>query len=117
MRRGYKMKNLKRLREEKGVSQQKVANAIGSTQQSVHRYEKGDYEPDIHTMILLASYFNTSIDYLAGNTEIRRKIEAVEKYELNREESELIDKYRELSPQYRQSLIIVLDTLLNNRQT
>ena len=63
------MKNLKFLRDEKSVSQQKVADAIGSNQQSIHRYENGDYEPDIQTLTLLADYFDTSIDYLVSRQD------------------------------------------------
>lgn len=105
------VKNLRAMREEKGVSQQKVADAIGSNQQSIHRYENGDYEPDIQTLTLLADYFETSIDYLVGRTDIRKKIERVEEYALNHGEAKLIDKIREFSPEYRKCLSVMLDAL------
>jgi len=105
------VKNLKLLREEKSVSQQKVADAIGSNQQSIHRYENGDYEPDIQTMKLLADYFETSIDYLVGRTELRKKIEPTEKYELNLEEAILIDGFRDFSQEYRKYLITMFNAL------
>jgi len=95
------MKNLKRLRAEKGLSQQKVADAIGSTQQSIHRYENGDYEPDIQTLSLLAGYFETSIDFLVGRTDERKKVERVEKYALNHDESKVVDELRNLPPEYK----------------
>ena len=106
------MKNLKVLRDEKGVSQQKVADAIGSNQQSIHRYENGDYEPDIQTLTMLADYFNTSIDYLVGRTDIRKNIEPVEKYALNHEESDLVDKFRLLMPEYRKCHASMLNALI-----
>ena len=106
------MRNLRLLREEKGVSQQKLADAIGSTQQAIHRYENGDYEPDIRTMSLLADYFNTSIDFLVGRTEIRKKIEPVETYALNYEETKLMDAVRSLTPEYRKCLSSMLGALL-----
>ena len=105
------MKNLKLLREKKEVSQQKVAEAINSNQQSIHRYENGDYEPDIQTLILLADYFETSIDYLVGRTEIRKKTGSVEKYALNHEEATLVDRFRDLSPEYRKCFSAMLDAL------
>ena len=105
------LKNLKALRDEKGVSQQKVADAIGSNQQSIHRYENGDYEPDIQTLTLLADYFETLIDYLVGRTDIRKKIEPVEKYALNHEETEIIDRFRAFSPEYRKCLSTMLDAI------
>ena len=105
------LKNLKLLRNEKGVSQQKVAEAVKTNQQSIHRYENGDYEPDIQTLILLADYFDTSIDFIVGRTEIRNKIEQVEKYTLNKEESKLIDRYREFPPKYKQYQSLMIDAL------
>ena len=106
------MKNLKFLRDEKEVSQQKVADAIGSNQQSIHRYENGDYEPDIQTLTLLADYFETSIDYLVGRTEVRKKKEPVEQYALNHEEATLVDTFRGLSPKYRKCFSAMLDALV-----
>jgi len=105
------MKNLKLLRDEKSVSQQKVADAIGSNQQSIHRYENGDYEPDIQTLMLLANYFDTSIDFLVGRTEIRNKIEPVDKYALNNEEANIIDRFRSLLPDYKKCFSTMLDAL------
>jgi len=95
------MKNFKFLREEKGVSQQKVADAIGSNQQSVHKYENGVYEPDIQTLMLIAEYFDTSIDFLVGRTEMRHKIEPVNEYALNPDEASVVDKFRSFSPEHQ----------------
>jgi len=111
------MKNLKRLREEKGVSQQKVADAIGTNQQSIHRYENGDYEPDIQTMFKLADYFETSIDYIVGRTDIRRKIEPVEDFALSRDEAELISEVRGLTLEYRRCLASMVDALVKVADT
>jgi transcriptional regulator with XRE-family HTH domain len=112
---GNRVKNLKALRRERGVSQQKLAEHIGTNQQSIHRYEHGYYEPDIGTLKQLALFFETSIDYLVGATDIRHKIESVEAYELNADESALIDKVRMLTPRQRKSVAVFLDTLLGCR--
>lgn len=106
------MENLKRLREKAGLSQQRLANQLGLTQQSIHSYENDAYEPDIATLKQLAAYFNTSVDYLIGNTEISHKIEKVDKYELNAEEADIIRKYRSLSKEKRKSLQLILDSLM-----
>jgi len=95
-----------------GVSQQKLADAIGSNQQSIHRYENGDYEPDIRTLSLLADFFGTSIDFLVGRTEIRDKIEPTEVYALNCEEANLMDKVRVFSPEYIKCLNVMIDALI-----
>lgn len=51
------VKNLRLLREEKGYSQQKLAEMINVSQQAIFKYEKTDNEPDISTLICLAKIF------------------------------------------------------------
>ena len=57
---------LRELREQKGVTQKEVANAIGCTATVYSRYERGDREPDISTLCSLADYFEVSTDTLIG---------------------------------------------------
>lgn len=106
------MENLKALREEKGISQQKLADKINTNQQNIHRYEHGFYEPDIQTLKQLADFFETSIDYLVGYTDIRHKIETIQPFDLNDDEAILIEKYRQLSNNARSSVMIVINTFL-----
>lgn len=67
------MKNLKLLRVERGISQQKLADDLKINQQSINGYENRGTEPDIQMLIKLAEYFHTSIDYLVGYEKIRNK--------------------------------------------
>ena len=55
---------LKELRQEKGITQIKLAMDLGLNQNTVSRYETGEREADCKTLIMLADYFNVSIDYL-----------------------------------------------------
>ena len=105
--------NLKRLREEAGLSQQKLADQLGLTQQSIFSYETGAYEPDLSTLKRLADYFNTSIDYLVGNTEIRHRIEKVEKFDLNKHEAQIMEEYRSLSAKAQKSFRLILTSLID----
>lgn len=63
------VKNLKLLRTTMGISQQKLANDIGISQQSINKYENHKVEPDINTLIALSNYFEVSVDYLIGKTD------------------------------------------------
>ena len=63
------MNKLKELRLEKGVSQQIVADYLGITRQSYSNYELGNREADYETLGKLANYFDTTIDYLIGNSD------------------------------------------------
>lgn len=105
------MENLKKLREDAGLSQERLANQLGIAQQSIHSYERGLYEPDIATLKELAAHFDTSVDYLIGNTEIRDRIVKTDKFELNEEEAEVIRKYRSLTVKERKNLMLILDNL------
>ena len=88
--------NLKLLRQEYGISQQRLADAIGVSQPSINKYENHNIEPEIEILKRMADYFNTSIDYIVGHTDVRRKIEHTEAFHLNQSESEMIMKFRSL---------------------
>lgn len=60
------VENLKKLRNEHGISQQQLADIVGVSQQSINKYENHNVEPDITTLKVIARYFNTTIDYLVG---------------------------------------------------
>lgn len=105
--------NLKNLRKEKGISQQQLADVIGISQQSINKYENHSIEPDISTLISLANYFETSVDYLIGNTAIKRKIENVRTYDLNNEETKFIDNFRKLNQVQKKSILLVIENYNN----
>lgn len=63
------IKNLKALRKEYNISQQQLANIIGVSQQSINKYENHNIEPDIETLKAIATFFNTTIDFLVGFDE------------------------------------------------
>ncbi len=101
------VKNLKQLRSEKGISQNKLAEIIGTSQQSINKYENHNIEPDINTLTALADFFNTSVDYLIGYSDIRHKIEPVSPFDLNSDEAELITVYRNLTDKEKESLHLI----------
>jgi methanogenic corrinoid protein MtbC1 len=59
--------NIKYLRKQQKLSQQKLGDLIGASQTSVAHYELGTREPSLETLIKLSSLFNESVDYLLGN--------------------------------------------------
>lgn len=103
--------NLKLLRAERGVSQQRLADALGISQQSINQYENHKVEPDIRVLSALADYFDTSIDYLVGRTDIRRRIEPTEPFALNRDEAALVCAFRSLTDRERGCVRTLLETL------
>lgn len=61
---------LKKLRTDKEISQAKLAMILGLTQQAIDRWEKGKNEPSMEMLMRLAAYFEVSVDYLVGMTEL-----------------------------------------------
>ena len=104
------IKNLKTLRKEKGVSQKALGEEIGVSQQSINKYENYNIEPDISTLIHLSKYFDTSVDYLIGNTDIRQAAEVAMSYSLSKDEMEIINQYRKLSDAAKDALCTLLSS-------
>lgn len=70
------MKRLKELREENGISQQKLADEFYISQQSIWKYKNGLSEPDIKTLIKFADFFDVSVDYLIGISDSKKPADA-----------------------------------------
>ena len=59
---------LKELRKKRHMTQQRLAIELSMSQNTISRYETGEREADYKTLILLADYFQVSIDYLLERT-------------------------------------------------
>ena len=57
---------LRDLREEKGVGQVELAQALGVSKGIISLWENGLREPKMSALIAIAEYFGISIDYLVG---------------------------------------------------
>ncbi|MCD7810280.1 MAG: helix-turn-helix transcriptional regulator [Ruminococcus sp.] len=59
---------LRNLREDNDLSQAEMAKILGVSQQTYSRYESHTTEIPLQSLILLADYYDTSVDYLLGIT-------------------------------------------------
>lgn len=57
---------LKLLRNKRNITLELLGTELGVSKQSVNRWELGQREPNIDTLIALANYFDVSLDYLVG---------------------------------------------------
>ncbi len=62
----YLGENIKRLRREKELTQEALANFLGVTFQSVSNWERGESYPDISMLPEIAGFFKVSVDDLLG---------------------------------------------------
>ena len=98
------VKNLKMLRNQMGISQQGLADALGISQHSVNRYENHKVEPDIDTLIKIADFFGVSVDHLIGRTAFNTLSEL--------SSSPFLQKYNALGKKEKTCVDTVIDTLL-----
>ena len=66
---------LRGLREDKDMNQTQLAKILGMSQTGYSKYETGENDIPTAILIKLARFYNTSIDYLLGETNNPRRYE------------------------------------------
>jgi transcriptional regulator with XRE-family HTH domain len=61
--------NLKKLRKQAGLTQISLQMKTGIEQALLSKFENGERIPPTETLILLADFYNVSMDYIMGRTE------------------------------------------------
>ncbi len=65
---------LKFLREQKNITQQRLALELGINQNSLSRYETGQRQADYAMLIKIADYFDVSVDFLLERTDNPKRL-------------------------------------------
>lgn len=82
MRRGGSMlslgERLANLRENLGLTQKELAAKLNVGRSTISDYEKGTTQPSYDVLIKLADFFDVSLDYLFGRTEIKASMKKLE---------------------------------------
>ena len=68
------MNRIPELRKERGISMKQAAKQLGMPYTTYVNYEKGVRQPNSETLIDLANFYNTSIDYMLGKSSDRLQI-------------------------------------------
>ncbi len=103
------LKNLKKLREESNITQKQLADIIGVSQQSINKYENHNIEPDIETLIRIADYFDTTVDYLIGRKDCEEN--TFSSNALPNNEKKLLASYHSLTNAQKQALLQLVVTM------
>ena len=64
-------RRLRELRDEKDLTQTEIAKMLGMSQTGYSKYETGENDIPTSVLIKLARFYNTSIDYLLGETDCK----------------------------------------------
>ena len=70
----YMGENLKKIRKDRGMTQIALQMQTGIEQALISKYETGERIPPTETLIILADFFNTNIDFLLDRTDNPEKI-------------------------------------------
>lgn len=89
---------IKELRCAQGITQEKFAEDIGVTVQTVSRWENAVNYPDISLLPIIAGYFRVTADRLLGlerNDTMAKLLKTTEVFEVENEQAakELVDKF------------------------
>lgn len=91
---------LKNLRIEKDLTQKQLADILHMQNTAISKYELGERKPDQEILMKIAQYFNVSLDYLMGNSDIRNPY--------NEENKDTQDKYAPVED-IEEAMKIILD--------
>lgn len=67
----HMFQRIRDLREDNDLTQQQIAKLLNVSQSTYSRYENGELDIPMQTVIKLAHHYNTSVDYLVDMTNIR----------------------------------------------
>ena len=89
------------LREDCDKTQQELADYLGTSSQHYGKYELGNAEIPFERAIMLAKYYNVSLDYIAGLTNNKR---GLSQGSLSEKQQELIEFIGKLSDEEKAKL-------------
>ena len=65
------MNRIKELRLAQGMKQPDLASLLNCTAMTVSRYERGEADPDVATILRLCDIFGCTADYLLGRSDLK----------------------------------------------
>lgn len=108
----------KKLREEAGLSQQKLADKIGLSSSAIARWELGQSEPGFNAILAYTKFFDVSADYLLGLEDDfgarTATAPAVMGENYSSEERQLIEDYQNLNARSKKYLQDTIKMLLES---
>ena len=105
------LKNIRKLRNDAGISQRTLAEAVGVSQQAINKYENHNIEPDILTLSRIADYFGTSVDYVIGRD--KKQTDDASAPSVCISDENLLSMFSGLSAKEKESILLVMQNYLD----
>ena len=113
------MIRLKELREAKRLNMKEAARILNLPYTTYVNYEKGQREPTSEILILLADFFDTSVDFLVGRANRKyltqpNEVSSIPSLTLDSIEEEIICKFRALDERGQSAVLNVINFEYNS---
>lgn len=104
---------IKDLREDEDLTQEAIAKKLGYHTTTYKRWEENIHSIKLRDATNIADYYNVSLDYIAGRTNIKK---ATEKNILPKDESKLLNDFRELSERRKGKIELLMQQLIQEQE-
>lgn len=64
---------IREIREDNFLTQQKIANLLNIGQRTYSDYESGKTRIPVDSLLILAKFYNVSVDYITGASDIKHE--------------------------------------------
>ena len=95
------MLNLREIRKKRNITQIRLSIAAEVSQEAISAYESGKAIPSAETLIKLADFLDTSVDYLLGRTDNSEPIN----FQKSNYDNELLHNFSKLNENDKKEVI------------
>lgn len=110
--------NLKKLREERGLTKRELCEKTGISERAYLTYEFGEREPKISVVQKLADFYNVSIDYLLGRPDAKPPDDpiklAAQEFHLDSAQRGILAAYLYMDPDDRKQFIAYIRQIVDS---
>ncbi len=104
---------LKDLREDKDLLQKDIAEKIGTSPNYYGDYENGKRLIPIDRLLILADFYDVSLDYITGRTNDKK---GLSKSNMSSKETDIIKKFRCLNDERKGEVLGTINLLFKQEQ-
>ncbi len=119
----YFGENLKELRKNKCLTQERLAEYLGVSFQTISKWERGESYPDITMLPEIAGFFNVSVDEMLGvnraedEAEINKELEAYDNIRDEKLKQEIISRLKDKFPNDFRILLRYMSCLVHFKES
>jgi transcriptional regulator with XRE-family HTH domain len=100
------------LMEQRNLKPAQITRELGLSSSSFTDWKRGKGSPSLDVVIKFADYFNVSLDYIVRGEDFKNPLADKSLEISNRREQQCLKKFRKLSPELQDKLLIYADGMI-----